>query len=285
MSDCDESGFFDSLLNALQIIALLYIFAYVLQGLITALITMTIWVFKAAYYVISAILISIDHFIYDKKDKQNVVSIDSAEHPRQSRIFVNPKRRNLTTIVLMSIAIVGGAVAGVINAKHESDKLQSKVTQDSLPSSSKVDSTSIQAKSGSFAQVTAQNLNVRVTPSIHSQITFKISHLSLVNVLRQKSGWSYISVNEKQGWVSSAYLTSNDSYAFDSQHSSVVTSSAIVEVDKGNVRNKPSMQGQVIFQIKRGGKVDVLKQKGSWSYIRIYGYHGWVATRLLNIKL
>lgn len=54
--------------------------------------------------------------------------------------------------------------------------------------------------------VTASKLNVRSGASITSPVAFSVTNGQVVNVTTQTSGWAYIEVANKKGWVSAQYL-------------------------------------------------------------------------------
>ena len=116
--------------------------------------------------------------------------------------------------------------------------------------------------------VVTRNLNVRWKPTTNSDIIKVFNKGKEVVVLENKGSWSFIKdpINNKKGWVSSKFIQTNISF---------ITKNA-------NVRNTAG--GKVLKQIKNGKKVIVLKEKGSWSFIKDISNNkkGWVHKSLLS---
>ncbi len=58
-----------------------------------------------------------------------------------------------------------------------------------------------------------------------------------------------------------------------------------VNVDRANVRAKPSSKSNVIEVLPRGSVVSVISKAESWSQIQLDKKKGWIASRLLDSKV
>jgi peptidoglycan DL-endopeptidase LytF len=72
----------------------------------------------------------------------------------------------------------------------------------------------------------SSRLNVRTSPSTSAAIVTKLSNGAIVNVKSTSNGWSHISVNGKEGYVSSQYLKEVSNGGNSNNGGSTVTPSA-----------------------------------------------------------
>lgn len=113
------------------------------------------------------------------------------------------------------------------------------------------------------ATVTASALNVRKDPSTNYSAVASLKKGTRIQVLESNGNWLRI----KEGWVYSAYVRMDDG-------SNVYTElkNAIVTANQLNVRNSPSLNGQVIGSLVKNQRVEILETSGEW----IRTNYGWV---------
>ena len=123
--------------------------------------------------------------------------------------------------------------------------------------------------SGSYV-VTASRLNVHSTPSL-GNVTRKLKRGAVVTYVRSKNGWWYVKFSGGSGYVDKTYLKSMGS-----------TTATYKTTCNLYVRYSASATSTAIGKLKKGTKVSVVRQKGSWSYISYKGRTGWVASKYLK---
>ncbi|GEA50917.1 hypothetical protein VIN01S_17210 [Vibrio inusitatus NBRC 102082] len=258
MSDCDDSGIFEDILNFVGTMFLFYVFFKVVEFGIKLVIIVIAMLFKLLYLSMNGVLITIDHIIYDKKDRALGISYDLKAHPRNSRWLVNPVKRNIMGLMI-GVVIGGGAFIGSLHS------LDSPSAKEHPPFVA--------------AQVNAKLLNARTSATTHSDVLFQIPELHVVNVLKNKGTWSYIEIKNDRGWVATRYLSQSRTKPSEEQ---AKLPQFVLATKMANVRAKPSMKGEVLFKLAGDGPIFVLKKKGNWSFIESRGFKGWIATNLLT---
>lgn len=136
-----------------------------------------------------------------------------------------------------------------------------------------------------YMYVRAQGgLNLRLLPSQSSGIITNIPNYSTVTVRGYSptvSGWFYVSYGSYYGWVSSAYLTSYNTYSSGGRGT---YSYYTVRAQGGlNMRYSASTSAGVIRLIPNGATVQVMEynNSGTWAYVYYNGYKGWVNSSYL----
>ena len=126
--------------------------------------------------------------------------------------------------------------------------------------------------------VNTHGLYVRTGPSSSYSSTDKLKRNTVVTRYSQKNNWYYVKYDGGEGWVYKGYLSN-----VKSSSSGSYTSSATYKTTTGlRVRSEASTDGAVIDKLKKGTKVTIKKQKGSWVYVSYSGGSGWVATKYLK---
>lgn len=136
-----------------------------------------------------------------------------------------------------------------------------------------------------YMYVKAQGgLNLRLLPSQNSGIITNIPNYSTVTVRGYSpsiAGWYYVSYGSYYGWVSSAYLTSYNTYG--SGGHGTYTYYTVRAQGGLNMRYSASTNSGVVRLIPNGATVQLLEYNGSgtWAYVYYNGYKGWVNTSYL----
>ena len=132
----------------------------------------------------------------------------------------------------------------------------------------------------------ANRVHVRTGPSSAYASIYKLNKGDVVTYISRANGWYQVSFYDKSGdavttgYVYRKYLTSVSSSSSSSSTKSGATYKTTVNL---RVRSQASVEkGYVKTKLKKGTKVKVSKQKGSWAYITYSGGTGWVSTKYLK---
>ena len=117
-------------------------------------------------------------------------------------------------------------------------------------------------------------LNVRVGPSVNTNIVTTLNNGTKVNVLSETNGWSKVNVDGKTGYVSSTYLITKQENSI--KYVSVNPSSSL------NVRESASTKAKVLTKLKQNTKVEVVSESNGWSKIKVNGINGYVASEYIK---
>ncbi len=146
--------------------------------------------------------------------------------------------------------------------------------ENSVSSSSKED---LSQKSIKKAVVIASVLNVREKPSLDSQVLFKLNRFEEIDVLEKHGEWYKVSKDGKVGWANGKYIkVAEEGYA-------------VVKAYSLNLRNRPSLNSEVLLKLKLGDKVKLTgKKSGIWVEV-IYEKDGkkitgWVSSLFLTFN-
>lgn len=102
-----------------------------------------------------------------------------------------------------------------------------------------------------IAHVTCDVLNVRQTPSIEHPRIGTLKRGDAISVNGIADGWLSINYNNQNAFVAAEYT--------DYQKINLTVTASTL-----NVRQKPSMDGQVLGSLHQGDKVKVLGEVGGW---------------------
>ncbi|WP_141433537.1 SH3 domain-containing protein [Bacillus sp. 03113] len=128
------------------------------------------------------------------------------------------------------------------------------------------------------------SLNMHLTSSANGQIIAKLSRGDAVAVYSEQNGWAKVKVNEKEGYISTQYLSKEIPIKSESTENHLKESTKLVNVNPGsslNMRNNPSINASIIIKLARGLEVTVLSESNGWSKIKAYGQIGYVNTAFL----
>ena len=123
---------------------------------------------------------------------------------------------------------------------------------------------------GSYV-VTASRLNVHGSAG-YGNVIARLKKGTVVTYSNTRKGWWYVRYSNGSGYVDSKYLAPV----------STGTSARYAPTVNLRVRAKASIDGFVIGKIRKGLKVKVLRQSGSWAYIDYKGNRGWVSAKYLK---
>ena len=117
-------------------------------------------------------------------------------------------------------------------------------------------------------------LNMRAEPSLSAQVLRQYPTGTWMTVLEDMGEWSKVRVNGLEGYVMSKYLsdTSSDSTLY-------------VRTNTGrglNLRDLPSLEGNIITSFKPGTAVTVLLRGNGWYKVSVQGMTGYMASQYLS---
>ncbi|WP_148357837.1 SH3 domain-containing protein [Peribacillus simplex] len=135
-----------------------------------------------------------------------------------------------------------------------------------------------------YVNVSSGTLNMRKSGSESASIVAKLSKGTEVTVYSESKGWAKIKANGKDGYVSTAYLSTTKPVTDSKPSIPEKTTTKYVNVSSGslNMRNKPSDSASVIVKLARGVEVEVISESNGWSKVKAYGGEGYVSTQYLS---
>ena len=124
--------------------------------------------------------------------------------------------------------------------------------------------------------------HIRFAPSTEGDIITSFKPGTQVKVLKRGNGWHYVSVNGKEGYMSSKFLS-----AYNVSYTKPVKSftATLKNINGGSVVNfrlYPGMKTKIIGVYPVGTKVTVLEMGDNWSKVEIDGKTGYVSTYFLK---
>lgn len=127
--------------------------------------------------------------------------------------------------------------------------------------------------------ITGNSLNVRTSPDTNSKVIGKLNSGTSVDILSQENDWTEISFQGTNAWISSQYIQAgkNQEKKKETNNNGTITASSL------NVREKPSLNGNIIGSVAQGDNFRILKEENNWTNIELpNGTNGWVASWYVN---
>lgn len=128
-----------------------------------------------------------------------------------------------------------------------------------------------------YMMVQGGRLNLRQEPSLEAAVLGQYPTGTWMNVHEETGEWSKVSVDGKQGYVMSKFLTDGAS-----------NGTLYVKTNTGiglNLRDEPSMNGNILTSFKTGTAVKVLNHGKEWSKVQVGDTTGYMASRFLTGSL
>ena len=117
-------------------------------------------------------------------------------------------------------------------------------------------------------------LNLRQEPSLSAKVIRQFPSGTWMTVLSEEGEWSKVEVNGQTGYVMSKYLTDG---------SPSTTFYVRTNTGRGlNLRDEPSVEGNIITSFKPGTAVEVLVRGKSWHKVRVNGQTGYMSAQYLT---
>ncbi len=129
-------------------------------------------------------------------------------------------------------------------------------------------------------------LNLRKGPGTSYSVIKTLSKGTAVTVHSSSNGWSKISVNGVEGYVSTSFLSSTNpstNSSTSNETTSTPTTTMYVTPDAGlNLRKGPGTSYSVIKTLSKGTAVTVHSSNNGWSNVSANGVEGYVSTSYLS---
>lgn len=117
-------------------------------------------------------------------------------------------------------------------------------------------------------------LNLRETPSLDAKVIRQYPTGTWMTVLSEEGEWSKVEVGGSTGYVMSRFLSaSNDSRTL------------YVRTNTGrglNLRDEPSLEGNIITSFKAGTAVQLLVRGSGWHKVSVDGQTGYMSSQFLS---
>jgi N-acetylmuramoyl-L-alanine amidase len=131
--------------------------------------------------------------------------------------------------------------------------------------------------------VTADNLRVRNGPGTSYPVLGSVSEEDQVTIMEMNGNWVKIEQAALEGWVSKEYVRLGNNQPNQPAQSNSLTKKAVA-TDKLNVRNSPSLSGNVIGQLAKDEQVTIHTTKSGWAKIDFNGGNAWVSSQYLTFE-
>ena len=129
-------------------------------------------------------------------------------------------------------------------------------------------------------------LNLRKGPGTNYSVIRTLSKGTAVTVHSSSNGWSKISVNGVEGYVSTSFLSSTNpstNSSTSNETTSTPTTTMYVTPDAGlNLRKGAGTSYSVIKTLSKGTAVTVHSSNNGWSNVSANGVEGYVSTSYLS---
>lgn len=136
-------------------------------------------------------------------------------------------------------------------------------------------------------KITADALNIRSGPGTSYGVISSVSYDTIVTASESRAGWLKISNKGVTGWISSDYVTEDNSTSTppsnDDGSNNTINKTGVVNADVLNVRNGAGTSYTVIDILSNNSTVYVLSEKNGWYNIRIGNTCGWVSAEYISI--
>jgi uncharacterized protein YgiM (DUF1202 family) len=134
-----------------------------------------------------------------------------------------------------------------------------------------------------MAKLNSSNVNFRSQPSTDGDVLGKLTEGTEAKVLETGAGsdgsWSKVKINDKEGYVSTQFLTRSTPAPAGGYIARLTTSNV-------NFREQPSTDGKVLGKLSKNTEATVLEtglgDDSGWSKVNINGTEGYVASMYLT---
>ncbi len=127
-----------------------------------------------------------------------------------------------------------------------------------------------------FKVVKGGSLNLRETPSLSAKILGQYPTGTWMTVISEDGDWSEVTVNGKSGYVMSKYLS--DTASANTMYVRTNTGRGL------NLRDQPSLQGNIIASYKPGTEVEIVLRGSGWHKVTVGGNTGYMSSQYLSSK-
>jgi len=198
--------------------------------------------------------------------------------PRGAVVTINDRSNPSWT------AVTFNGSTGFVSAGYVSASAPTASAVSTVPSSA--------AQTGS---INGNYVNFRTGPSANSAIQGVLNYGTAVSVLSEVNGWTNISVNGVNGYVSSNFVSRSGNTVIPAVTAApvvapVVTAApvsgssgdGIISADGVNLRSGPSSGYEILGAFDRGTSVTVLSEANGWSRVVVNGHEGYMFSRYIT---
>lgn len=130
--------------------------------------------------------------------------------------------------------------------------------------------------------ITGNSLNVRTSPDTNSEVIGKLNSGTTVDILSQENTWTEITFQGQNAWISSQYIQAGKKQEKQEKQQET-NDNGTITASSLNVREKPSLNGNIIGSVSQGDNFHILKEENNWMNIELpNGTNGWVASWYVN---
>ena len=224
-----------------------------------------------------------------------VLAINSSEASAAQIGVVNTSALNVRSGAGTNHSIIGKLYKGdkvdILDSSNDWYKVKLSNGKIGWASSQYID-TNHSANSQNNGTVNTSALNVRQGAGTNYSIIGKLYKGDVVNILSSSNGWYKIELsNGSTGWVSSQYITLNDSSSdsantpSDSEDSTEINKKGTVNTSALNVRQGAGTNYSIIGKLYKGDVVNILSSSNGWYKIELSnGSTGWVSSQYITLN-
>ncbi|WP_172369068.1 SH3 domain-containing protein [Sporosarcina jiandibaonis] len=129
------------------------------------------------------------------------------------------------------------------------------------------------------AIIDTDRLNIRSGPGLSYGVISTLNKKDKVSILSTYGDWYEIQFKGKKGWIAK-WHTINDNGTRTQNNSEIAS-----QVNRLNVRAKPSTSANVLTQMNAGDVASKTGQQGDWTSVNFNGIVGWVHTSYISTTL
>jgi beta-N-acetylglucosaminidase/SH3-like domain-containing protein len=133
-----------------------------------------------------------------------------------------------------------------------------------------------------YVNIASGSLNVRESPTTSAGIVATLTKGTAVTVYVETNGWAKVSVNGKNGYVSSIYLSSTNPVANVLSTSSMVKKYVNINSGSLNLRAGASTGAAILTTLPKGTVVTVYSEANGWAKVNANGKDGYVTSNFLS---
>ena len=138
--------------------------------------------------------------------------------------------------------------------------------------------------------VLSKDTVVKIAPSIMSDVIYTTTEETTINVNEQINGWSYITVNNINGWVRTEDIkeadnkeTTEEENKTENEDQKEENKTAYIKYDSVNLRKEPSADSTILQKLKLNEEVSIIEEVDSiWCKVSIDGATGYISKELLS---
>ncbi|MFJ7859344.1 SH3 domain-containing protein [Peribacillus sp. NPDC097206] len=138
-----------------------------------------------------------------------------------------------------------------------------------------------------YVNVSSGSLNMRKSGKESAAVVAKLSKGTKVTVYSESKGWAKVKANGKEGYVSTAYLSTKKPGAVKQAVTATVkTTTKYVNVSSGtlNMRKSGNASAKIVTTLSKGTKVTVYSESKGWAKVKANNKEGYVNTAYLSTK-